>query len=140
MTKHIRVYGISIPVKPLTNYDVDLYAKQLKIKNYRGNFMRDTLPKQIRRNECGVVNLDSIKNQGTHYVCYWKQDDTRVFFDSFGLPPAQEIIKYLSKPIQYNSTEIQERNSVICGHYCLYVLKSLSNGMTFEEVWESMIE
>ena len=137
--QHINVYRISIPVKPLTNYDVDMYAKQLHIKNYRGNFMRDTLPKHILTIECGVINLDSIKNQGTHYVCYWKHNNTRVYFDSFGLPPAEEIIKYLGKPMQYNSTEIQERNSLICGHYCLYVLKSLSNGMTFQEVWESLI-
>ena len=137
--KYTYVYGISIPIKPLTNYDIDIYAKQLGIENYRGNFMRDTLPKHISTTECGVVNLDSIKNPGTHYVCYWKHNSTRIYFDSFGLPPAQEIIKYLSKPIQYNSTEIQERDSVICGHYCLYVLKSLSNGMTFEEVWASML-
>ena len=137
--QHINVYGISIPVKPLTNYDVDMYAKQLDIKNYRGNYMRDTLLKHIWTNECGVVNLDSMKNQGTHYVCYWKHNNTRIYFDSFGLPPAQEIIRYLGRPIQYNSTEIQQRNSVICGAYCLYVLKSLSDDMTFQEVWESMI-
>lgn len=139
MNKLIDVYGVSIPVKPLTNFDLDMFANRLKIKNYRGDYMRDTLPKQIRTTECGIVNLDSIKGQGSHYVCYWKQGDVRVFFDSFGLPPAQEIIKYLGKPIQYNSTEIQERDSIICGHYCLYVLKSLSNGMTFQEIWESLI-
>ena len=137
--QNIDVYGILIPVKPLTNYDVNMYAKQLKIKNYRGNYMRDTLPKEIRTRECAIINLDSIKNPGTHYVCYWKQGNIRIYFDSFGLPPAQEIIKYLGKSIQYNCTEIQERESVICGHYCLYVLKCLSNGMTFQEVWESMI-
>ena len=137
--QHINVYGIPIPVKPLTNYDVDMYAKQLKIKNYRGNFMRDRLPEVIRARECGIINLDSIRGPGTHYVCYYKHGNTRIFFDSFGLPPAQEIIRYLGRPIQYNSTEIQQRNSVICGAYCLYVLKSLSDDMTFQEVWESMI-
>ena len=140
VNKHINVYGISIPVKPLTNYELAMYAKRLRIKSYRGDYMRDTLPQKILRNECGIINLDSIKNQGTHYVCYRKHNNTRIYFDSFGLPPAQEIIKYLGKPIQYNCTEIQERDSVICGHYCLYVLKSFSNGMTFEEVWESMIK
>ena len=136
----INVRRVSIPVKPLTNLEIDHYAIQLKIKHYRGNYMRDTLPNKIKQNECGVVNLDSVKNQGTHYVCYYRNKDTRIFFDSFGLPPPEEIIKYIGKPLQYNSTEIQERDSVICGAYCLYVLKALSDGYSFNEVWESLVK
>ena len=47
------------------------------------------------------------------------------YFDSFGLPMAEEILTYLrtsNKKIYYNSDEIQERNSVLCGYWCLYYL------------------
>ena len=136
----INVQGVSIPVKPLTNLEIDYYAKQLKIKHYRGNYMRDTLPNKIKQQECAIVNLDTIKGPGTHYVCYYKNKSTHIYFDSFGLPPPQELIKYIGKPPQYNSTEIQKRDSVICGAYCLYVLKALSDGYSFNEVWESLVK
>ena len=68
----INVHGIHVPIKPLTNLEMDYYAKQLRIHHYRGNYMRDTLPKNIQQHECGVVNLDLIKNPGTHYVCYFR--------------------------------------------------------------------
>ena len=32
--------------------------------------MRDLLPKNVDKFECGIVNLDSYKGSGTHWVCY----------------------------------------------------------------------
>ena len=48
-------------LKPLTNYDITNLANELKIKNFRGVFMRDTLPSKTNELECGVVNLDTSK-------------------------------------------------------------------------------
>ena len=31
--------------------------------------MKDTLPLKIQKNETGIVNLDSIRGPGTHWVC-----------------------------------------------------------------------
>ena len=39
------VYGIHIADKPLTNFELESYAKELDIPNFRGVFMRDDLPK-----------------------------------------------------------------------------------------------
>ena len=38
------VFGIAIPGKPLSNFELERYVKQLKIPNVRGVFMRDALP------------------------------------------------------------------------------------------------
>ena len=38
------VYRIKIPDKALTNFELLDYAQKLKIQNFRGVFMRDTLP------------------------------------------------------------------------------------------------
>lgn len=46
------------------------YAKQLP--NFRGIFMRDDLPLKIRKNECGIVNLDISSGPGTHWTAYVK--------------------------------------------------------------------
>ena len=32
----MNVYGIQIPIKPLTNFELDHYAKELKIKKLQG--------------------------------------------------------------------------------------------------------
>ena len=38
------VYGIHIPNKALTNLELVEFARQLHIPDFRGVFMRDTLP------------------------------------------------------------------------------------------------
>jgi hypothetical protein len=69
--------------------------------------MRNALPRKIRRNESGIVNLDDAAGPGTHWVAYAKRDDRAAYFDSFGnLQPPKEIVRYLSNDvtITYNRT------------------------------------
>lgn len=56
--------------------------------------MRDTLPKQINKIEVGILNLDLDKNNGTHWVCYSINSKKCYSFDSFGVDPPIELIKY----------------------------------------------
>lgn len=88
--------------------------------------MRDNLPNDVPwKNECMVVNHDSIANDGTHWTCYIKKIDEVFYFDSFGkLPPPLELIKYLGSDckIFYNSQQYQKFDTVICGHLCLCFL------------------
>uniref|UniRef100_A0A1I7WTQ5 Toxin-antitoxin system, toxin component n=1 Tax=Heterorhabditis bacteriophora TaxID=37862 RepID=A0A1I7WTQ5_HETBA len=50
-------------LKPLTNLDLEELVKELKIEDFRGVFMRDTLPDKILSREVGIVNLDSSNNK-----------------------------------------------------------------------------
>ena len=56
-------------IKPLSNFDLMNWVKELGIKHLRGIYSRDGLPKKIRK-ECGIINLDDIQGPGTHWVCY----------------------------------------------------------------------
>ena len=47
---------------PLTNLDLEELVKELKIKDFRGVFMRDGLPQEPLPSEVGIVNLDSSNN------------------------------------------------------------------------------
>ena len=78
------VFGIKIPDKALTNYDLGEYVTQLGIPNFRGVFMRDTLPTKPRKVECGIVNFNTSAEKGSHWVCYYKNGTLRIYFDSFG--------------------------------------------------------
>lgn len=98
----------------------------MQIPHFRGVFMRDTLPKKPWSNECGIINLDTFSGEGTHWVCYYKKNDTVEYFDSFGnLKPPKEFVNYLKNcKIKYNRDRLQDYDSDICGKLCLEFLAS----------------
>lgn len=104
------------------------YSKILKIPHFRGIFMRDTLPKKIKKNESGIINLDTDDGEGTHWVAYTKKNKEIIYFDSYGnLRPPEELIKYFLSDgslntIKYNYDSVQNYKSFICGHLCLFFL------------------
>ena len=124
--------------KPLSSIDLNKLIKELNIKKFSGIFSRDNLPKRIRKEECGIINLDDFSGPGTHWVC-WRNIDKNVceYFDSFGLSIPFEVEKYLiksGKTLFYSPDEIQERLSVLCGYWCLYYLIERRNGREIFEV------
>lgn len=87
--------------------------------------MRDELTRmRVRRNECGIVNLDGSQGPGTHWVAYFKYGNQSLYYDSFGdLKLPIEVEKYLSSSsIKYNYEAQQTYKSVNCGHLCLKFL------------------
>ena len=123
------VYGVYVPYKALTNIELYDFANKLQIP-LRGVFMRDSLPDSPYENENGIVNFNKLSESGTHWVCYYKKGDCKIYFDSFGGVVLQEVRNYLKSPI-YRNTDIVQGNTPFCGHLCLYVLKSLNNGPHF---------
>ena len=82
----------------------------MKIRHWRGVFMRDDLPADgAQKRERGIVNLDSAEGAGTHWVAYDARPDRLLYFDSYGLPPPAELIHYLRArgrsltPLEYST-------------------------------------
>ena len=141
--KYIIVHGIQIPDKALTNLELSKYCEELNITSLRGIFARDSLPVHPQRNECGIVNLNTLSEPGSHWVCYFKTGNDRIYFDSFGQITPYEIQRYLKSEceidkqvIKRNTDIVQPPGTNICGHLCLFVLKSLSDGVAFCDVLE----
>lgn len=111
-----------LPNRPLNELDLYRFAKDLP--NFRGVFMKDCLPLQPHKNECGILNLDLNSGPGTHWTAYYKKGSKRIiYFDSFGdLQPPKELIHYLGSNIKYNKESYQTYNTFICGHLCLIFL------------------
>ena len=127
----------------LSNFDILKLVKYLQIPNFKGVFSRDDLPLQPSKKECAIVNLNKSNEAGSHWVTFYKDGSKRIYFDSFGQVVPTEIQKYLktdeeyqeNKPvIQRNTDIVQEINTDICGHLCLYVLDQLSKGVNFQEI------
>ena len=69
----ISVEGLVLPNEPLSNIQLISAVKKLKIKNFKGVFVRDKLSrKQSRNAECGILNLDSSFGPGTHWIAWYK--------------------------------------------------------------------
>src|SRR3977135_2916163 len=91
-------------------------AKDLGIKNYRGCYMSNDLPLFPEENECGIINSQSSDDgNGKHWFCYFKNGETKIFFDSFGTNPPEELVNYLGHGILCSTFQIQKINSNICG-------------------------
>ena len=125
--------------KPLSNFDLMDWVKKLGIKHFRAIYSRDGLPNKIRK-ECGIINLDDIQGPGTHWVCYRNIDNVVEYFDPFGLIMPNEALKYFNKAspsgkqIVYSIDEIQNRNTVLCGYWCLYYLYERQHGNSILDV------
>ena len=142
----MKVYGLTISDhRALTNIDLYRYVRELKIDNFRGVFMRDTLPRIPHKRECGIINFNTSEQTGSHWVCYFKDCmNQRIYFDSFGQVTLEEVQKYLKTEKEYETGEaviqrntdiIQHVNTHVCGHLCLFVLTSLMREhLSFQEV------
>lgn len=125
--KNINVNGVVLPNVPLSNFQLLDAAKKLKIKNMRGVFVRDELPKRPNMVESGILNLGDSQGNGTHWTAWMKNGSETLYFDSYGLAPPVELVTYLKSKVYYNSERIQPDGEVFCGHLCLYVLKNCEN-------------
>ena len=143
------VYGIPIPNRALSNFELSDYVQQLNIPNFRTICMRDELPKRPWPVECGIVNFNTSMEPGTHWVAYYKNKKERIYFDSFGQVMLAELKDYLKTDkekqndepvIQRNTDIVQNFDTQICGHLCLFVLKSLCTGKTFRDILDFLTE
>ena len=116
------------------DFELEDAVKRLKIPSFRGYFLLGTLPKKPNKKECGTVNFDKSGGSDTHWVAWYKNGRTKIYFDSYGVQPPIEVIYYLGKPICYNTDQVQPVGQVFCGHLCLYVLKKLSEGHELQNI------
>ena len=102
--------------KPMSNFDIMNWVKELKIKNFDGVFNKDSRQWAYY---CGIINLDSKNGPGTHWVCCVDS----FYFDHLGLPPAKN--SYLSNDtILHNIKKKKKKEiSVLCGYFCPFFIK-----------------
>jgi hypothetical protein len=103
--------------------DLKQLSKILKIKNLY-ILTKDYIKKPLKNGNY-IINLDNHNGQGTHWVSFIKKDDIIYYFDSFGLPPPEQILKINETKIYYNVYNIQDIEETSCGFYCLYFIYNM---------------
>ncbi|XP_065652858.1 uncharacterized protein LOC136080174 [Hydra vulgaris] len=87
-----------------------------KCKGVKINVIKkDNLPKNTQRKECEILNTVDSCTKGFHWICWYKDGDKKLSFDSYGLPPPVEVVNYLKNPVYYNSDRVQFGNTSFCG-------------------------
>ena len=101
--------------------------------------MRDELKARTSKNECFILNHDNSSNNGTYWTCLFVKNDVAFYFDSFGLDPPLDILDWCKGLERYCSTSrIQKNDEVICGHYTIFMLHSLSKGDSFFDILDKL--
>ena len=134
---------IILPQNALCTSDILKLADLMEIPNFVGVRMRDELKGKGKPVECGIMNLNTSSEPGSHWTCYYSNDTNVFYFDSFGEPPPIELLKYLKSDLEFskdlpvikrNALTVQHDQSTECGSLCLFVLKKLSLGVPFQEI------
>ena len=108
-------------IKNATTTDVQLRYLAQNVKNFRGVFMIENLPKKPNFHESAIVNLQKLSQEGSHWVAYRKIGKIVEYFDSFGnLRPPKEIeIYFRACQVYYNREGYQDLVQSNCGQNCI---------------------
>lgn len=115
--------------KSIANDELEQLASQMQI-NLHQVTSKDTLL-GIPQNGAYIINLqDNGDGGGTHWTCFFIENDHACYFDSYGSPPPDEFedfIKRKKKPkskqhLYYLSDQLQHLDSEACGYFCLAFL------------------
>ena len=71
---------------------------------------------------------------GSHWVATFVKDGIINYFDSFGLPPFQEIVNHAEKKnltLIHQNNQIQHLSTTTCGYFCLYFLNEMNKGSSY---------
>jgi hypothetical protein len=138
-----RFFDNSLIYKPLTTQEIfkklrqDHYAS----KSFIGVFARDQIPTYLKYPCSFVVNTDTSKMDGQHWLSFfYDKNGTATFFDSFGQSPCfYGFEDYLNKSaIQWvhNDRPVQNILTSTCGYYSIYFILLMSRGFNVNEILE----
>ena len=113
-----------------TNFDLIEIAKKLKLKYFKGVFMKDQIidNKDLLKDNCSfILNFEDSSKQGSHWTLFYKKGNEKIFYDSYGTHVPIEIQKLFGSNILYTNFQTQKFNSDICGEMCLLICYLLDN-------------
>ena len=120
----------------LNNVQVKDLASRMGIRLEAVCFKSELKEMKLKHNVAYIINLedeydeDGNPNDGSHYVCFQYNKypkngcrDEYCYFDSFGIAPPDEILKFCNvKEMPHSIIDIQSLMNNACGFYCLAFL------------------
>ena len=118
---------------PMSNYDLIDWCKYLNIP-INDVLSRDETVPHNHQQALFIYNLEPSYMSGSHWVAAYVHDKVINYYDSFGLPPFQEIINHARKKnltLLHQNNQIQNLMTTTCGYFCLYFLNEMNKGKSY---------
>ncbi len=97
--------------------------------------MRDELKSNTPdEKESMIINLETSKDNGSHWSLLYKDGDNKIYYSSFGDSPPVEVINYLGDHIYTSDIQIQNFDEDTCGLLAILILYLLEEGNKFEDI------
>ena len=121
---------------PISNYDLLKWCKYLNIP-IKDVLSRDETVPHNHMQALFIYNLEPSYMGGSHWVATYVKNSIINYFDSFGMPPFQEIVnhaKIKNMTLLHQSDQIQNLLTTTCGYFCLYFLNEMSKGRSYYDL------
>ena len=121
---------------PLSNHDLIKWCKYLNIP-INDVLSRDKSIPHNHKQALFIYNLEPSYMSGSHWVATYVKDNVINYFDSFGMPPFQEIVNHAKKKnltLLHQNDQIQNMYTTTCGYFCLYFLNKMNKGNSYYDL------
>ena len=121
---------------PLSNHDLIKWCKYLNIPINDVLSRNENVPHNHKQ-ALFIYNLEPAYMSGSHWVATYVKNNVINYFDSFGMPPFQEIVNHAKKKnltLLHQNNQIQNIQTTTCGYFCLYFLNEMNNGNSYYDL------
>ena len=121
---------------PISNYDLLKWCKYLNIP-IKDVLSRDENVPHNHMQALFIYNLEPSYMNGSHWVATFVKNGIVNYFDSFGMPPFQELVDHAKKKkiiLLHQNNQIQNINTTTCGYFCLYFLNEMNKGKSYYDL------
>ena len=121
---------------PMSNYDLLKWCKYLNVP-INNVLSREESSPHNHKQALFIYNLEPSYMSGSHWVATYVKNGIINYFDSFGMPPFQEIVNHAKRKnttLVHQSDQIQNLMTTTCGYFCLYFLNEMSKGRSYYDL------
>ena len=121
---------------PMSNFDLLDWCKYLNIP-INNVLSREESSPHNHKQALFIYNLEPSYMSGSHWVATYVKNGIINYFDSFGMPPFQEIVNHAKRKnmtLLHQSDQIQNLMTTTCGYFCLYFLNEMSKGRSYYDL------
>ena len=118
---------------PISNFDLLEWCKYLKIP-INNVLSRDQTVPHNHKLGLFIYNLEPHYMSGSHWIATYVKDNVINYFDSFGLPPFQELVNHAVRKnltLLHQNQQIQNLYTTTCGFFCLYFLNEMHKNVDY---------
>ena len=118
---------------PMSNHDLIKWCRYLNIP-INDVLSRDQRVPHNHNQALFIYNLKPSYMNGSHWVATYVKDHIINYFDSFGMPPFQELVNHAKRKnltLLYQNNQIQNMITTTCGYFCLYFLNEMNKGNSY---------